>query len=195
MKTFADLQAAIDTVDGECRDLHACRYPKPVGLCPATGPHSDTLGPLLPLTGSADGQGTTHRLWRGEDLAGKSIIVTAEQGAGDTIQFLRYLDLLADRAAEVTLMAPQRLHALLRAGRERVSFIADRIAVLPQSDFYVSLMSLPGLFKTSLESIPAVIPYLEASPALVEAWKTRGGGGGGGGGPGGGRGWVGVGCA
>jgi len=106
----------------------------------------------------------------GEDISGKSLLVRAEQGAGDIIQFSRYLALLQNRGAKVILAVSGKLIRLLKSlGVEIVS--ADGPA--PDFDYHVSLMSLPFLLGTTLENIPAFIPYLAAEPELARKWKDR----------------------
>lgn len=96
-------------------------------------------------------------LWRGEDLTGKTILVHAEMGIGDNIQFLRYVPMVAARAARVLLV----LHTPLWELVEKTYEHDDRIQVvragadLPPHDFYIPIMSLPNRFGTTLKTIPA----------------------------------------
>lgn len=108
--------------------------------------------------------------WSGEDVRGKTLLVRAEQGAGDIMQFSRYVVLLKSKGAKIILAVPPKLIRLLKSlDVEIVS--ADGPA--PDFDYHVSLMSLPFLFGTNLENIPAFIPYLAAEPELVRKWKDR----------------------
>jgi tetratricopeptide (TPR) repeat protein len=110
--------------------------------------------------------------WRGEDLNGRSLFVSTEQGFGDVIQFARYLPLLAQCKANVTFFVPAKLIRLLRpltAGMRVVPGIADREAF----DFQCALMDLPLPFNTDLSSIPADIPYLKAEDDLIARWRQR----------------------
>lgn len=113
------------------------------------------------------------RLWLGDaPLAGKSVLLTAEQGLGDTLQFVRYAPLLALRGARVMIEAQPALVPLLR----RLPGVARLLAqgeVLPQTDFHCPLLSLPLVFGTTLETIPDRVPYLTADPAKVARWKLR----------------------
>jgi tetratricopeptide (TPR) repeat protein len=111
--------------------------------------------------------------WRGEDdLTGKTIFVYAEQGYGDTIQFLRYVPLLASRGARVLLEVPL---ALLRLARR----LAGAAQVFPPAeaplrfDFWSPLMSLPRAFGTIVANIPCEVPYLAPDPLQAEAWRGR----------------------
>ena len=112
-------------------------------------------------------------LWLGEEsIAGKRLLLYAEGGFGDTLQFCRYAPLCAELGATVYLEVPQPLHGLLKdlAGVSQV-FIAGN--ALPQVDFQCPLMSLPLAFRTTLDTIPAAPGYLHADPAKVERWRTR----------------------
>src|SRR5471032_942415 len=111
--------------------------------------------------------------WRGDmPLAGKTILVYAEQGLGDTLQMCRYVALLAERGADVVLRVQPALKTLLSqlAGARLV--LADGEA-LPAFDYHCSLMSLPFAFATSLATIPAGAPYLQADAARAAAWAQR----------------------
>jgi hypothetical protein len=112
-------------------------------------------------------------LWRGEEsLEGKTILLHAEQGFGDAIQFVRYVPFLAAKGAQVVLEAPPPLTALF----SRIAGAAQVLArgeALPAFDWHCPLMSLPLALKTRLETIPAAVPYLSASEERVASWKQR----------------------
>jgi len=111
-------------------------------------------------------------LWSGEDIGGRTLLVRAEQGLGDSIQFSRYVALLQDKGARVILSVPKNLVRLLRSLRWDMEIVsADGPA--PDFNCHVFLMSLPFLLRTTLETIPADIPYLAAEPELVRKWKDR----------------------
>src|SRR5471032_2806692 len=111
--------------------------------------------------------------WRGDaPLAGKTILVYAEQGLGDTIQMCRYVALLAERGADVVLRVQPALKALLSQLSGARLVLADG-EPLPAFDYHCSLMSLPFAFGTSLATIPSGAPYLRADPARVAAWTQR----------------------
>ncbi|MEC5216310.1 Flp pilus assembly protein TadD [Actimicrobium sp. GrIS 1.19] len=113
--------------------------------------------------------------WSGEPLAGKSIIIGFEGGHGDMIQFCRYGAVLkAMGAAHLSLVCHPALTSLLRslAGVDRVfSFEQD----VPRSgwDFWIPPLSLPHFCGTGLDTIPAVIPYLQPDPTRVAHWQAR----------------------
>jgi tetratricopeptide (TPR) repeat protein len=111
-------------------------------------------------------------LWRGEDLADRTLLVRSEQGLGDVLQFVRYLPLLARAGARVILRAPAALERLLRSSLAGVTVIGPD-APQPHFDFHIPLMSLPRLFRTDLCTIPAAVPYLAADPAAVAAWRQH----------------------
>lgn len=103
--------------------------------------------------------------WDGRaDLAGKTILLYFEQGLGDTIQFARYVPLVAQLGARVILEAPKPLLRLFSTLAGAAEIVAPGDAP-SHFDFHVPLLSLPLAFRTTLESIPATIPYLHASPA------------------------------
>ena len=111
-------------------------------------------------------------LWDGSPLDGRTILVHAEQGLGDTLQFIRYLPLVHERGGRVIMMCQPPLMRLLAdvPGIERLMPHGD---TPPEFDLHVPLLSLPRLLETTLESLPAGVPYLDAEPQLVEAWRQR----------------------
>lgn len=112
--------------------------------------------------------------WQGEALRGRRILVYAEQGHGDIVQFARYLPLLALRGAEVAFLVAGRMHALLRASFPDVTLYDDAARARTASfDFAAAMMSLPLRFQTRLYSIPDRVPYLKADPARVARWRER----------------------
>jgi Flp pilus assembly protein TadD len=110
-------------------------------------------------------------LWKGEPLGGRHILVTAEQGFGDTIQYARYLPILAERGARVVFAVPAELLRLFHGFPGTVAVI-DRASAMPLTNFHVPLMSLPHRLGTTLRSIPAEIPYLSV-PGTLSAKLAR----------------------
>ena len=112
-------------------------------------------------------------LWLGrEPLAGRTILLHAEQGFGDTLQFCRYAPEVAKLGAHVVLEAPPELAVLLQALRG-VRAVVARGEPLPRFDCHCPLLSLPHAFRTDLASVPAEVPYLRADPARVAHWRER----------------------
>jgi len=110
--------------------------------------------------------------WQGEPLAGRSILIWAEQGLGDTLQFCRYIPLLAARGARVFLQVPATLEPLLRS-LAGITAIFNQDNDLPVTDFHCPILSLPGVFGTHADTIPAALPYLGADPAKLAHWQAR----------------------
>lgn len=90
--------------------------------------------------------------WKGEPLAGKRILVHAEQGLGDALQFVRYVPLVAKQAAEVQLLMPAELEALMPAW-PNVRLLKQG-EHFPEYDFHCPLLSLPAIFNTDLNTVP-----------------------------------------
>ncbi|MDX1948749.1 MAG: tetratricopeptide repeat protein [Pirellulaceae bacterium] len=110
--------------------------------------------------------------WNGESLAGRTILLHAEQGLGDTIQFIRYAPLVSLRGGQV-IVECQRPLAKLLAGFEGVDQLVPRGEPLPEFAVQAPLLSLPHLFGTTLHTIPAAVPYLRAEPQRIERWRQR----------------------
>jgi tetratricopeptide (TPR) repeat protein len=113
--------------------------------------------------------------WDGECVAGRRILIHAEQGLGDSIQFFRYARLLAKRGAEVVAECQRSLLDLFRSA-PGVSALVAAGDPLPRFDLHVPMLSLPRLFQTNVESIPAEIPYVFAEPQRRDVWSKRLGG-------------------
>lgn len=113
--------------------------------------------------------------WDGSALAGKTIMVHAEQGFGDTLQFCRYLPMVAQQGGRVVFECPPELVTLMQG----MSAIAQLVehgseeAAGVAYDVHAPLMSLPHLFGTTLDSIPNVVPYLAPDKQLFERWRGR----------------------
>lgn len=108
--------------------------------------------------------------WTGEPLAGRRLLIHAEQGLGDTIQFARYLKPAQDRAqGEVTLLCQAPVRRLL----DPLIRTATIEAGLPHYDCRIPLLDLPRLFGTELATIDGQVPYLQPPEDQVEAWRVR----------------------
>jgi tetratricopeptide (TPR) repeat protein len=112
-------------------------------------------------------------LWRGDDAPqGKTILLHAEQGLGDTIQFARYVRLLGRAGANAILETHPELKPLL-ARLEGCRSVIARGETRPAYDFHCPLGSLPLAFKTELSSVPTEIPYVSADAERVNHWRPR----------------------
>jgi tetratricopeptide (TPR) repeat protein len=115
-------------------------------------------------------------IWLGEqDIEGKTVLICADEGLGDTIQFARYAPMLGARGARVVLAVQAPLQRLL-AGLSGVAQCIPMSAVsaLPAFDCHCPVSSLPLAFATRLDTIPSATPYLPApATGLVQAWEDR----------------------
>jgi hypothetical protein len=110
--------------------------------------------------------------WDGSALDGKTILVQAEQGAGDTFQFVRYAGIVKAKGGRVVLQCQPALAPLL-ASCPAVKQVVARGVPLPGCDLTAPLLSLPWLCRTTLETIPSEVPYLAMDPARVDSWRAR----------------------
>ncbi|MFA5041612.1 MAG: tetratricopeptide repeat-containing glycosyltransferase family protein [Bdellovibrionales bacterium] len=106
--------------------------------------------------------------WKGENLAQKTLFVYSEQGFGDTIQFCRYVQRAEKLNASVIVAAPKPLHRLLSP-----LHVIDEDKTPPHFDYHCAMLSLPMVFKTTLDTIPAEIPYLSADKKEVDFFRTK----------------------
>ncbi|MCH7935510.1 MAG: tetratricopeptide repeat protein [Proteobacteria bacterium] len=111
-------------------------------------------------------------VWDGAALDGRTILLHAEQGFGDTLQFARYAKAAADRGGRVIFECPPPLARLMKTAAGVDEVIASG-QPLPPFDCHAALLSLPGIVGTTLETVPADVPYLSAEPDLVSAWAER----------------------
>lgn len=112
--------------------------------------------------------------WLGESpVAGKTILIHHEQGLGDTIQFARYVTLLAEQGARVIFEVQPPLKSLLaQLARPNIQVIGRGDAI-PDFDMYCPLMSLPLAFRTELDAIPPATPYLTVAADRIAQWNDR----------------------
>jgi Tfp pilus assembly protein PilF len=103
--------------------------------------------------------------WEGGDPSGKTLLLTAEQGLGDAIQFVRLAKSLADRGARVVVRAPEPLVALFRTA-PGVSQAIGPLDPLPPFDARLPILSLPAHLAIDGANVPAVVPYLQADESL-----------------------------
>ena len=114
----------------------------------------------------------SQRPWKGEPLAGERILLYAEQGFGDTLQFVRYVPLVAAQGGKVILEVQPGLHRLL-AGTEGAPQVVSRGETLPEFTWQCSLLSLPLAFRTEFHTIPATVPYVSPDATQVQGWHQR----------------------
>ncbi len=110
--------------------------------------------------------------WDGEPLDGRTILLYAEQGVGDTLQFIRYVPLVKARGGKVVVEC-QAAILLLVASVQGIDSVAAQGGRLPAFDVQAPLLSMPGIFETSLATIPADVPYLQTDPKVVERWRNE----------------------
>jgi tetratricopeptide (TPR) repeat protein len=108
--------------------------------------------------------------WDGLPLAGRTILLHAEQGLGDTLQFVRYAKLVQARGGRVVLLCQKPLKRLLVA-TPGVDQIVAQGETIPDFSAHAPLLSLPRIFGTTLQTTPADVPYVFPEPALVERWS------------------------
>ena len=125
------------------------------------------LRPMLPGLDPA-------KAWAGpaQDPAGKTVLIYPEQGLGDVIMFARFLVELSALGAKIVLAVPPGMARLLRGLPVPFTFLLEN-ASLEKVDYHASMLSLPLTFGTTVETIPAPVPYLKAEPDRVAQWRER----------------------
>jgi hypothetical protein len=116
--------------------------------------------------------------WQGESLQGRAIFLHTEQGLGDAIQFLRFVPIVARQCRSLLLLLQPALEPLVRPQLPANCRIVLPGAPLPAVDFHCPLMSVPTVLATTLQTLPAEVPYLRAVSDAVQAWRERLGPGG-----------------
>jgi tetratricopeptide (TPR) repeat protein len=109
--------------------------------------------------------------WDGSPLAGRTLLIHAEQGLGDTLHFIRYAR-LADRLGGPIVVEVQPALVPLLTASGYQNLLAGG-SPLPTFDVHASLMSMPGLLATTVDTVPANVPYLSTDPELVARWRER----------------------
>lgn len=120
--------------------------------------------PMLPQTG--------HKQWNGEKLKPGRLLLVADQGFGDCIQFARYIPWVTRRAPKPILAASDELLPLL-GQLKGLGRMVRRWGEVGDYDAYIPLSGLPRLAGTTLETIPAACPYLQPDPRKVTFWRQR----------------------
>jgi len=111
-------------------------------------------------------------LWAGQDLRGKTILLRAEQGVGDVIQFIRYAPLVKTLGAHVVLQNRSNLDELAESF-PGIDHVLRPKEAMPEFDYYAHLMGLPRLFGTEIDSVPDAVPYLHIASERLERWRQR----------------------
>src|SRR5262249_10305149 len=111
-------------------------------------------------------------LWDGKDIRGQTILLHAEQGLGDTIQFARYSAMVNELGARVVLACQRPLVPLL-GGLAGVDQVVAQGDPSPYFDWHARLLSLPRILGTRLDTIPAKVPYLRPRPDLATRWREE----------------------
>jgi tetratricopeptide (TPR) repeat protein len=113
-----------------------------------------------------------QQVWYGSDISGKTVFLYAEQGFGDTIQFIRFAPLVAEQGARIIIECQKELKSLIRQVRG-VHSVITREEPLPEFDVHYPLLSLPLFFNTTPANIPAKIPYIVPDTIMVQNWTER----------------------
>ena len=114
-----------------------------------------------------------HRtFWNGDDFHGRNLLLHSEGGFGDTLQFIRYAPMVKCRGGQVMLLCHGRLLRLL-ARCDGVDLAFDATTWVPNCHIHVPMFSLPAIFGTTIDSVPAEVPYLKTEPMLVEHWRSE----------------------
>jgi Flp pilus assembly protein TadD len=126
------------------------------------------------LPGTAGYPKFAQPMWRGQNIEGKTVLVCADEGLGDTIQFVRYAPMLNALGARVILLPQESLYPLLSGLPGIAQCLPNLRAGLPVFDFHCPIMSLPMAFGTTLDTIPAQPSYLpRLAAARVQVWEDR----------------------
>jgi tetratricopeptide (TPR) repeat protein len=116
---------------------------------------------------------STDSRWGGERLSGKTLLVDAEQGYGDTLLFARFLPRISQSGATVVFRCRQSLHRLLQHSSRAYRVIDDEVAETVSADAAIPLLSLGHMLGIGLADLPGPIPYLRALPNLAEGWRAK----------------------
>jgi hypothetical protein len=111
-------------------------------------------------------------LWDGSPLEGRTILLHAEQGLGDTVHFIRYVPLVQQRSGNVIVECQPALLPLM-AGIAHCGRLVAQGSPLPPFDVHAPLLALPGILDTKLNTIPAAIPYLHPDGSLTTDWRRH----------------------
>ncbi len=110
--------------------------------------------------------------WNGESLDGRVLLVHAEQGLGDSLHFIRYVKLVKKNGGRVVFLSHRPLAKFMHGCEYLDQVVADGDP-LPPFDLQIPLLSMPRVVGTSFETVPREVPYLKATPQLVEQWASK----------------------
>lgn len=111
--------------------------------------------------------------WTGQDLQGKTILVVGEQGHGDNIQFCRFLFNLHAAGAKILFQVTDGMIPLLSNNTGIIDWVGRYTDVPPEFDYWVPIMSIPGVLGITLDNLPRQINYITAQETQVKAWLQR----------------------
>lgn len=111
--------------------------------------------------------------WNGMPLKASRLLVICEQGFGDCFQFARYLPMVRERVASVVIGSGPEIRSVMTTIAGQTYETHARWEDLPPFHYQIAISSLPMVFGTTLDTIPAKLPYLSADPAKAVAWRTR----------------------
>ncbi len=112
-------------------------------------------------------------VWNGENLSGKSILLTAEQGLGDTLHFVRLAKELREQGAQTTIYCQPPLMALLQNSPEVGRIYPNSLALDRTFDFQCSLLDVADQLQLNTDTLPHQVPYIHPSPHLIQYWEQR----------------------
>ena len=113
-----------------------------------------------------------QQCWDGSEIRGKTLLLCAEQGLGDTLQFIRYVRMALEKCDKIIVACQEELIPLMNQINGIQQVVAEG-RQLPDFDFYCPLLNLPSVFNTTLETVPAAIPYITNDPLKVLRWRER----------------------
>jgi tetratricopeptide (TPR) repeat protein len=111
-------------------------------------------------------------LWDGSDLNGKTILLHAEQGFGDMIQFIRYIPELKKMGARIIVESHEPLQDFLQQ-IDAIDTLLRKGVVIPKFDYHAPILSMPYFFDTDLDTIPNETPYMHAYPEKIAQWQEH----------------------
>ncbi|MBF0194732.1 MAG: tetratricopeptide repeat protein [Magnetococcales bacterium] len=168
-------------------DEAIARYKKAISIKPDLAEAHNNLGVSLLLSGDFENGWVEYEWWRkckdnipislskplwdGTSLEGKTILLHCDQGLGDNLQFVRYTELIKKKGATVALLCPQPLQAIFKTVNS-IDCLITNSSLIPPHDYQASLLSLPMIFRTTLESIPNKVPYLHTDQKLVDKYAN-----------------------